>query len=392
MKLIRIKGLVSLMNRTRKQLANGIPTSEVKAFKGMVLDTITFVEEFCWENDVPLSDLPGPTRRAYEYLKRIDLDNLPVRRECDAETVSSLRISGMIATCREIQFEFSRLARAQLAGRNEEEDLEQRLSALHQHITELAAMVDEICEKVDATPDLLPDPTRRAYQWLTFLSDLENFKDHFQTLINFCRGIPDAYVELYNLAGLYRIQTKKGVHRITIHEAFVHAPRPVIKDLAAAVISPKERAHKLRIKRYADTEEFREAILGIEMIGIQLEEKTLGEVYDLEEVFTRVNDRYFQGRMERPILTWNKIITSNKFGHYIPAADTLMISIALDRRDVPTYVIDQVMHHELLHKKLGTKVINGRTIAHTPEFRALEKSYKHYHEAQAFLAKLSRNH
>jgi hypothetical protein len=69
-----------------------------------------------------------------------------------------------------------------------------------------------------------------------------------------------------------------------------------------------------------------------------------------------------------------------------------MISIALDRRDVPPYVIDQVMHHELLHKKLGTNYINGRTISHTPEFRAEEQRFKHYQEAQAFLAKLSGDH
>jgi hypothetical protein len=392
MRRIRIKGLVSLMNRTRKQLANGIPSSEVKPFKRMVLDAITFVEELCRENDVPLSELPAPTKRAYEYLKRIDLDNLPVRHEPDVKTVSSLRISGIVATCKEIQLEFGQLARARVAGVGEKEDLEQRLSALHQHITDLADMVDEICDKVGATPDLLPSPTQRAYQWLTFLRDLGNFKDHFQTLTNLCQGVADAHVELYNLAGLYRIQTKKGIRRITIHEAFIHAPRSVIKDLTNAVISPKKRPQKLRIQRYADTEEFRETVLGIAMIGVRLEEKTLGEVYDLEQVFMRVNDRYFQGRMEKPILTWNKVITSNKFGHYIPATDTLMISIALDRRDVPSYVIDQVMHHELLHKKLGAKVVNGRTIAHTPEFRAEEKRFKHYNEAQAFLTKLSEHH
>jgi hypothetical protein len=391
MKRIRIKGLVSLMNRTRKQLTNGIPASEVKAFQRMVLETIAFVEEFCRKNGVPLSELPAPTKRAYEYLKRIDLDHLPMCREHDVEAVSSLRISGIVTACTEIQSEFGQLARAQVAGRGEEEDLKEGLSALHQHIANLADMVDEICEKVDATPDLLPTPTRRAYQWLTFLRDPVNFKDHFRTLTSLCQGIADAHVELYNLTGLYRVQTKKGVRRITIHEAFIHAPRSVITDLTNAVISPKKRAHKLRIQRYADTEEFREAILGIEMMGIRWEEKTLGEVYDLEQVFMRVNDRYFQGCMEKPILTWNKIITSNKFGHYIPATDILMISIALDRRDVPSYVIDQVMHHELLHKKLGVKVVNRRMIAHTPEFRAEEKRFKHYSEAQAFLAKLSEN-
>jgi hypothetical protein len=392
MKRIRIKGLVSLMNRTRKQLANGIPASEINAFRRMVLDTTGFVEELCRENGVPLSDLPAPTRRAYEYFKSIDLENLPLHGERDDEHVSSLRISGIVSSCREIQGEFAELARVKAADREEEQDLEKRLASLHQYITELADMVDEICEKVGASPDLLPGPTRRAYQWLKFLSDQGNFKDHFQTLKKICTGVPDAYIELYNLGGLYRVQIKKGVRHIVIHEAFVQAPRSIIKDLMTVVVSRKGGGPRFRIKQYTDTEEFRETLLTIEMIGVRLEEKARGEVYNLEEVFKRVNDRYFGGRMEKPILTWNKLITYRKFGHYVPSTDTVMISIALDAKDVAPYVIDHVMHHELLHKKLGVKVVNGRMIAHTPEFRAQEQSFKHYHQAQAFLAKLSGNH
>jgi len=62
------------------------------------------------------------------------------------------------------------------------------------------------------------------------------------------------------------------------------------------------------------------------------------------------------------------------------------ISIA---RDVPSYVIDHVIHHEFHHRKLGVKVVNGRRIAHTPEFGVEERSFEHYHEAQAFLTKMS---
>ena len=120
-----------------------------------------------------------------------------------------------------------------------------------------------------------------------------------------------------------------------------------------------------------------------------MEARSRGAVYDLEDIFKRVNDSYFQGRMDKPILTWNKIATSTKFGHYVPSTDTLMISITLDAMDVPQYVLDQVMYHELLHKQLGIKMVNGRRMAHTSEFKARERNFKHYREAQAFLAKLS---
>jgi hypothetical protein len=388
MKRIRIKGLVRLMNYARKQMTSGILESDVQAFQQMILDAIDFVEELCRVNNVALSDLPTPSRRAYEYFKRIDLDNLPIRTQSDAKPVSSLRISGIVASCRYIQREFADLARTQVASSNER-DLKERLSTLHEYVIGLAVMVDEICEKVSASPDLLPDPTRRAYQWLKFLSDQANFQDHFQTLTRICHRVPEGHVELYNMAGLYRKRTKKGVRHITINEAFLRAPRSVIKDLADAVIAKKRVASNSRIQHFVAHEDFRETLLAIEMIGVQIEKKTRGEVYDLGEVFNRVNDRYFQGRMEQPILTWNKIITHTKFGHYVPATDTIMISIALDTKDVPSYVLDHVMHHELLHKKLGTKIVRGRRLAHTPEFREEEQSFEHYQKAQAFLGKLS---
>jgi len=390
MKSIRIKGLVSLMNRSRKQLANGIPALEIDAFKKMILDATAFVEGTCRQNGVSLSDLPTPSRRAYEYLKRIDLEDLPILCDQKAKPVSSLRISNIVSSSKRIQGEFAELAGAQVAGSMQDEELKKRLSVLRQNITELVAMVDEICEKVGAAPDRLPDPTRRAYQWLKFLSEQGNFDEHFRTLTIAYRILPDGHIELYNFAGLYRSRIKRGIRHVVINEAFISAPRPVFEDLMAAAVSKNRGAHKARIRQYAETEEFRETLMAIEMIGAQLDEKTRGATYDLEEVFRRVNDHYFQGRLERPILTWNKTITHALFGHYVPATDTLMVSIALDARDVPSYVIDHVMHHELLHKKLGVRVVNGRRLAHTSEFRKQEQSFEQYQDAQEFLTKLSR--
>lgn len=384
---IRIKGLVKLMNHLREQLANGIPASEVPAFKKMVLDATAFIEETCRKRRVSLSDLPAPSRRAYEYLKRIDLDHLPILADREAQAVTRLRISNIVAGCRTIQREFAELARANVGG---DEALEKEIAALHERIAGLASLVDDICENVGASPDKLPDPTRRAYQWLKFLSERGIFQEHLRTLNSAYRGLNDERIELYNIAGLYRSRLRKGIRHVVISEGFLGAPRPVMEALMGAALLKKVGGHKARIRHYAETEEFREILLTMEMIGAQLQAKTRGAYHDLEKVFSRVNRRYFEGRMKKPTLTWNKTITHGKFGHYVPATGTLMISIALDSRDLPSYVIDHVMHHELLHRKLGVKVVNGRRIAHTPEFRAEERSFEHCQEAQAFLTEMSR--
>jgi hypothetical protein len=48
------------------------------------------------------------------------------------------------------------------------------------------------------------------------------------------------------------------------------------------------------------------------------------------------------------------------------------------------------MYHELLHKVMGSKVVNGRRYAHTPAFREAERAFPRYEEAEAFLKATAR--
>jgi len=68
---------------------------------------------------------------------------------------------------------------------------------------------------------------------------------------------------------------------------------------------------------------------------------------------------------------------------------TLPVGSTLDRTDVPEYVFDHVMHHELLHKKHGIQWRGRRQHAHTSAFREEERRFEQYEEAAAFLNKLS---
>ncbi len=69
-----------------------------------------------------------------------------------------------------------------------------------------------------------------------------------------------------------------------------------------------------------------------------------------------------------------------------------MISRTLDYADVPAFVIDFVMYHELLHKKLGVAWRNGRRAVHTPAFRREENRFEQYTAAEAALAALAGRH
>jgi hypothetical protein len=68
-----------------------------------------------------------------------------------------------------------------------------------------------------------------------------------------------------------------------------------------------------------------------------------------------------------------------------------MISITLDGPQIPAYLLDFVMYHELLHKDLGFRESNGRRYAHTRNFREKERRFRFYSEAQDFLRQLGQH-
>ncbi len=92
----------------------------------------------------------------------------------------------------------------------------------------------------------------------------------------------------------------------------------------------------------------------------------------LEESFNRVNEKYFQGFMARPNLAWGSAST-RKLGSYEYTTDTIVISTIFRNEQE---LLDYVMYHELLHKKLKFYDKNGRSFHHTREFRELEKKFE----------------
>lgn len=389
MNTIRISGLVKLMNRVRENIANGIPASQAPAFRRMVNDAIAFVEGTFRQEGISSDDLPAPTRRAYRYLKDVDLENIPILNDDQTGLPGSIRISNVVSRCREFQREFTELARAEVVYESKLSEIQAEGTPLHGRMRNLASLIDRLCEEMGASPSRLPGPTLRAYQWLKFLSEDANFLGHLNTLLQAYGVWSEGEIEFYNMAGLYRSRVRGEVRRVVANEAFIGAPQPVIEALISAAVNQAGSESRVYIRRYADSDEFSEILTELELIGIQIGEMSRGVYYDLGEVFSRVNDRYFEGGMERPVLMWNRTVTHAKFGHYAPASDTVMISIVLDSRQTPQYVIDHVMHHELLHKALGVWVVNGRRMAHTAEFKALEREFEGFQRAQEHLKALS---
>ena len=210
--------------------------------------------------------------------------------------------------------------------------------------------MQKICREAGASPEELPGPSLRAYRWLKFLAKPDHLQKHLLSL-NLARAacqnaacrkfmppgqkeIPVRF-EFYNLPALYRTKVSQDGIKITASEAFVTAPRAIIESLVCAALTRNADHYLTSLRQYAGSAEFQKVMSAIEPKSSLMVSSTHGRHYDLEESFERVNSEYFQGQLERPALTWNKTITHRKLGHYQPATDTLMVSISLDRADVP---------------------------------------------------------
>lgn len=122
----------------------------------------------------------------------------------------------------------------------------------------------------------------------------------------------------------------------------------------------------------------------------------VGALVDLREIAGDLNQRYFDGRL-RVRITWGKAAgetahscrrsrtMSLQLGSYSYEDRLIRIHRVLDRPDVPRYVIESVVFHELLHADLPPVKRNGKRYFHTPEFRRREMEFRHHEKADQWV-------
>jgi hypothetical protein len=102
--------------------------------------------------------------------------------------------------------------------------------------------------------------------------------------------------------------------------------------------------------------------------------------------FERVNEKYFKGMVEVPNLVWGSA-SKTTLGHYSYHSDRISISSIF--KGGPDALIDYVMYHEILHKKMKFHSKNGKNYHHTAEFRKKEKEFENSkvvdHELRKYL-------
>ena len=224
------------------------------------------------------------------------------------------------------------------------------------------------------------------------------FVEAFRTLAP-KRVVPETDVRYYPYAGLnHTIRLRSGRVHVRLSDIFKSAPVNVHRALAFILVSKllRRRTPERYEKDYRDyacsPDVLRASDLARRQRGHKMISSAQGRVYDLGRMFQRLNQRFFDGQIKQPTLTWSQRRTRTILGHHDGVHETIVISKTLDSEDVPEWFVEYILYHEMLHIKHPARLINGRRYYHTKAFRTDEQRYPRFNEAQRWLDQIVRQH
>lgn len=117
----------------------------------------------------------------------------------------------------------------------------------------------------------------------------------------------------------------------------------------------------------------------------------VGEHRSLLESYLRVTMDMGLHMTQAPKLSWSRDRTRRRFGHQDADHGAIVISRTLDDPEVPEFVLDYVVYHELLHIVIPPRIgPSGRRIVHCAAFKRAEARFPQQAEAERWLGRLAR--
>jgi hypothetical protein len=192
----------------------------------------------------------------------------------------------------------------------------------------------------------------------------------------------------------HTIRVREGNVWVRLSDLSKNAPLDVHQSLAYILVSKllRRRIPKIHTETYRRfaVEVSEQANETRRERGRKIVTSARGRVYDLEKIFSELNQTYFQNKLAAPVLSWSQKKTRRTFGHHDALHDTIIISRTLDDARIPRFVAEFVLYHELLHVVHPVRIINGKRLVHSTTFRRDELKFPHYQEAENWLQKIAR--
>ena len=187
-----------------------------------------------------------------------------------------------------------------------------------------------------------------------------------------------------NAYTMVTVRRLAGAYDVRLHRMFVDCPPDTVRALARYIVLNDAAAAGL-LGAYVEANQSRIKRLPAKVRQPKI--RTRGAFHDLAAVYDRLNQEFFDGRLEARI-TWGPNIRrktprkSMKMGSFSVEDRLIRINPALDRPFVPEFFVAWVVFHEMLHGKHGVTEAGGRRCFHPPAFLEDERAYPDYDRAR----------
>jgi hypothetical protein len=378
---------VRTAERVRRQLSRPVSPGDLAATRQHVQQVLEELALWMEEAGHGAGDLPGPSRRAYQFLRGLDWSAVETSGAAEGGAAAGrTRLVGL-------KKHFDRV----VAALGDPSLTAEMLTEQHDWIRRNAETIDEYLGREGIEPRSLTDDTRVMRAWLAYFSRRENLEAYaaavgralpaFEAALRAQGRMPlPVRVQFRPMRLLCRLRPGKNGTVAMLPTQAIAFPVEAFAALAARMA-----------RRPTDMRPVDEAMLSEACQAVRAEldelggscEHAAGVHHDLGVAFERVSAEYFGGKMERPRLRWG-VFSGRRFGWYDGAHDTVVVSATLDRADVPDFVVEYIVYHELLHKERPAERRQSRRAVHTPAFREAEKRFARMAEAEAVLRRLAR--
>ena len=184
-----------------------------------------------------------------------------------------------------------------------------------------------------------------------------------------------------NRSTMVSFRRSTHVLQLRLHHMFLDAPEGVVRAvadyagrgnrLAGGVLDDYIRGQQPRIRQ--------------ERHAAEADLEPRGRYFDLRQLFNQLNHTYFQGGIQARI-GWGRMPPrrrrkSIRLGVYDHQTREIRIHPALDRAEVPSFFVEFIIFHEMLHQLFPSSNGSGRRVHHPRAFRDREKAFPLYSAA-----------
>ena len=195
------------------------------------------------------------------------------------------------------------------------------------------------------------------------------------------------------------IREREGQVHVRLSDHLAGAPDQVLEGVVGILIAryfrlPDARADAAAVRAYRE-------FLNAPRMGSEASARRqargrkhidpVGTHRSLLESYLRVSLDMDLSVPQVPKLSWSKTVSGHRFGHWDPDHNVIVVSQILDDPEVPEFVLDYVVYHEILHIIHPVRMGSGtKRIVHGAAFRRDERRFPRWREGDEWIERLAR--